>query len=90
MFNVAIIWTTAQVSYTARNQSEVKAVLVDVNSFYHVCTENSSDCTARSGANMIKNTSEMELNIILASLENFECLNPYTFNQDILLCQTKQ
>ncbi len=51
------------------------AIVEDVRS-YHVCTElwsNSIDSTARLGANTTEHTSEIELYIILATLENFEC-----------------
>ncbi len=48
----------------------------DVTSFCEVCTgSNSSDCMAKLDANMIEHTSEMELYIILATLEKCECLN---------------
>ncbi len=49
------------------------ALMEDVNLFCQVCTEfwsNSSDCTARLGANMTEHASEKEMYIILPSLEN--------------------
>ncbi len=56
----------------------MSSLLEDVKLFCQVCTEfwsNSSDCTAKLGANTAEQPSEMELYTILTTLENFECRN---------------
>ncbi len=62
------------------NQSKINmsAIVEDVKLFCQVCTEfwsNSSGCTGRLCTNMTKHTSEAELYVTLATLENFECWN---------------
>ncbi len=60
--------------HTQRGQGHI-AIVEDVRSFCQVCTEfwsNSADCTAKLGVNTTEHMSEMELYIILATLENFE------------------
>ncbi len=59
----------------------MSATVEDMKLFCKVFTEfwsNFSDCMARLGANMKEHASEVELYIILATLENFECLNQNT------------
>ncbi len=50
---------------------------------------NSSNYMAKLEANMIKQASEIELYIILATLETFDTLELDTFNHVISSCQTK-
>ncbi len=50
---------------------------------------NSSDCRAKLGAHMTEYTSEMELYIILGTLENFEHWNQILFKNEISSSQKK-
>ncbi len=63
-----------------KNKSEVShsKIYLNVKLFCQVYMEfwtNSNDSKARLSANTTQHSSEMELYIILATLENFECWN---------------
>ncbi len=63
----------------------------DVRSCCHVCMElwaNSIDSMVRLGANTTEHGSQMELYIILATLDKFECWNR-TLNHKMILSQAK-
>ncbi len=73
----------------AKNQREVNistsAIMEDMKLFCQVWMEfwsNSNDSMANLGTDTTEHASEMELYIILATLENFEC-----WNQILLITQ---